>query len=232
MNIKILEIRGVPTYVNWSVSLLLGYLFFMGLWGGEEGGNLLFAIRNLCLGIGLYIVVIIHEYFHVFAGQRFGIPTEEIGLYVLGGIAKMKIIPSDKNRHEMWVALAGPFSNLLLAIFGLILVYILAYFGLTDHLVNDVIKYFIGINVIIGGFNMLPAFPMDGGRVVRSFFATIIGIEAATYVSAILGMLFSVIFIIVHWLYLGGILLPIIALFVFFNCVAAIMNIRSSENLI
>ena len=147
---------GIDLFVHWSFVLLL---FVTGL----HLGAIIFYLA-------VFACVTLHEYGHALAARKYGIGTDSITLYPIGGIARLADIPRDP-KQEMVIALAGPAVNVVLAIalFPLAAIFgkampVYAGFGFFEAL--------FAANVGLVLFNMIPAFPMDGGRVLRAFLAS------------------------------------------------------------
>ena len=143
------------------------------------------------MGVGLvaaiFVVIVVHELGHALVARRYGIPTRDIMLLPIGGIASLERMP-EKPSQELAVALVGPVINLVLAA----LCYVP--FTLTDPgtLANVLFKQLVWINVGLALFNLIPAFPMDGGRALRALLAMRMGNERATDIAAQLGKIFAV----------------------------------------
>ena len=146
--------------------------------------------------IAVFFFVTIHELCHSLVAKRFGIPVREIMLLPIGGVSKMEKAP-EKPREELLISLAGPLSNVaIVAVFYFPLKHLLGAGVLLHPLSTNswplAIAYAYWINLMLAGFNMLPAFPMDGGRVLRALLATRIGYYKATRVAVALGRLFAI----------------------------------------
>ena len=163
----------------------------------------------------LFLCVLLHELGHVFAARRFGVQTRDVTLWPFGGIASMERMP-EKPSQELMVALAGPAVNVVIAA-GLLL-----WLGprlnpesltqIQDPAVSLAAKL-VGANIILVLFNMIPAFPMDGGRVLRALLAMRMGNARATELAATIGQGFAIVFGVVGIFY--NPMLIIIALFIF-----------------
>ncbi len=134
------ELPGLKTYVYWALAL--------------EGA------------IGVFASIILHECGHALVARRYGIPIKDITLFIFGGVANMEEEP-DKPRHEFLMAIAGPLTSGALALVFLLLD---ALFGRVtpEAPVLSVFRYLAWLNGLLGAFNMIPAFPLDGGRVLRA----------------------------------------------------------------
>lgn len=124
------------------------------------------AARRLLEGLTLFAAVFVHELAHVAAARRFGVSAEGVELSALGGVAQIDASLAWDPRAERWVAVAGPLSNLVMACGGWAAA---AVFGGPGW------NFFVQANVILGGFNLLPALPLDGGRVLRAALAARLG---------------------------------------------------------
>lgn len=141
--------------------------------------------------LGLFLSVIFHEFCHSLVARRLGLPMKGITLFIFGGVAEMGEEPPSA-RVEFLMAIAGPLSSLgLAAVFYLI--YVQGMSAKWPLPVNGVIRYLAYINVILAVFNILPAFPLDGGRVLRSIlWGAWNDLRRATRVSANIGSAFGI----------------------------------------
>ena len=151
--LTLLTLRGIPIRLHKSF-LLLGSLYLgMESWNGGLSG----AINALVLAVILFTCVALHELGHAVAARRCGLGTRDITLYPFVGIARLEGRP-EPGWPEAAIAAAGPGVNLVLAVLALPLAY---------HEL-PLARGFVLINLLMGVLNLLPAFPMDGGRVLRS----------------------------------------------------------------
>jgi Zn-dependent protease/predicted transcriptional regulator len=154
--------------------------------------------------LGLFLSVIFHEFCHSLVARRLGLPMKGITLFIFGGVAEMSDEPPSA-KVEFLMAIAGPLSSLLIA-----LVCYLIYLGGTSAEwplpVNGVLRYLAYINVLLAIFNILPAFPLDGGRVLRSILWGIKkDLRWATRVSAAVGSIFGIFLIVMGiFQFIGG----------------------------
>ena len=174
------SVFGVPIRLHFTFLLLLVLLAAFGFNGTESG-----VMHVLYLGM-LFLSVLLHEIGHAVVSTRFGIRTVEIVVFPIGGIARLERQP--KPKEELWIALAGPMVNLIIAVS--LFVYIGNTRGIgailqpTDTNLTERIAYG---NLALAVFNMLPAFPMDGGRVMRSLIARFRPEREATRIAAASG---------------------------------------------
>ncbi|QFU17950.1 site-2 protease family protein [Microvirga thermotolerans] len=184
-SIPVARIAG--TAVRIHVTFLL-FLVWIGAsyWrmGGREA-----AVEGVLFMVLLFACVLAHEFGHILAARRFGIRTPEVTLWPIGGIASLERLPS-KPREELIVAVAGPAVNVAIAA----LIVLALGIGLGDAATaamddprTSLLARLAGANIFLVVFNLLPAFPMDGGRVLRALLAMRMGSLEATRVAARIG---------------------------------------------
>jgi Zn-dependent protease len=221
------RIAGIDVRIHATFLLLLvwfGFVYF------AEGGYAA-MFTGLTFIILLFVCVLLHEFGHALAARAYGINTPDITLLPIGGIARLERMP-DKPWQELVVALAGPAVNVVIA-FGLYLV-IGRFFGLGDleELAEgrgNLLTQLLSINVILVVFNLLPAFPMDGGRVLRALLAMRLSHGRATRIAAAVGQVVAVLFGLLG-LFGGNPFLLFIAVFVFFGARAEASFATFKEN--
>ncbi len=201
------------TAIRIHVTFLL-FLIWLGVIYYRQGGTEA-AWQGTLFIVLLFLCVLLHELGHVFAARRYGVQTRDVTLWPFGGIASMERLP-DKPYQELVVAIAGPLVNVVIA--AVLLLWLGTWLdpeGLTkidDPAVSMAAKL-AGANVVLVLFNMIPAFPMDGGRVLRALLAMRMGNARATEVAATIGQGFAVAFGIFGIFY--NPMLIIIAVFIF-----------------
>lgn len=186
---KIARIAGTEVRVHLTLLLLL---FWIGVAASSQGTPLDGAVVVLLLSL-IFLCVLLHEFGHVFVALFFGITTPKIVLYPIGGVAWMKRIPREP-RQEFFIAIAGPAVNFLIAAI------IFFVFGVSfppttaDALptFGGILPALLWINLAIGLFNLLPAFPMDGGRIFRALVAMWMPYEKATALAVRVGEVFGI----------------------------------------
>jgi Zn-dependent protease len=180
------------TAIRIHVTFLL-FLVWLGAIYYREGGASA-AWQGTVLIVLIFLCVLLHELGHVFAARRYGIKTRDVTLWPFGGIASMEQMP-EKPGHELIVALAGPAVNVVIAA-GLLL-----WLGprLNPETLTEIENPAVslaaklaGANIMLVLFNLIPAFPMDGGRVLRALLAMWIGNARATELAAAIGQGFAV----------------------------------------
>jgi Zn-dependent protease len=175
--IRIGRVFGIEVTVHWTFFLLLLWVGLMG-WSGsaplfERGGPIGF-VSGVALAIGAFACVLLHEFGHSLTARRFGIETRGNTLLPIGGVARLERMPR-KPTEELWITIAGPAVNLAIAIALIPLVW------LTDFWLLDRLMW---VNVVLLVFNLIPAFPMDGGRILRALLATRLPYGRATHIAA------------------------------------------------
>ncbi|WP_123538400.1 site-2 protease family protein [Halosimplex salinum] len=160
--------------------------------------------------LGLFVSVGIHELGHAWAARRYGIGTESITLWLLGGIAAPESMPREWNR-EFWIAIAGPITSVLTGVACYLVVLALP---ASTPVLTFVFGWLVVTNVILAVFNLLPAFPMDGGRILRALLARSQPYEVATRSAARFGTAFALLFAVVGVLNFAPMLI-LLSLFIY-----------------
>jgi Zn-dependent protease len=216
--LKIATFFKIPVYLHWSFPLIFLYVLFIGNQIGA-GPIEMSAIAVFLLLI--FLCVLMHEYGHALTARRYGVNTRDIILSPIGGIARLEKIP-EKPSEELKVALAGPAVNVVIALILLPIVYFLRKDGLIyegeselEALQNwnNLLPLVLGTNVLLVVFNMIPAFPMDGGRVLRSILAMRMDRVKATKIAFIIAQV-AALFMFVYGIYASQYVLCFIAIFV------------------
>lgn len=178
------RIAAVAVKVHVTFWLLLAWI---GVSAAREGG-LAAATQSVLFIALLFVCVIAHEFGHILVARRFGIATKEVTLLPIGGVASLQRLPDTPGR-ELAVALAGPAVNVVIA---LALALALGSFGVAslDNLANPGVSMLVRLaaaNLVLAAFNLIPAFPMDGGRVLHALIAMRTGEARATEIAAGVG---------------------------------------------
>lgn len=206
------------TVIRIHVTLLLLLAWYA--WGGWRMAGVGGAVEEIVFIALVFVSVLLHEFGHIRAARHYGIPTPEVLLTPIGGLARIARMP-EKPRQELVIALAGPLVTLaiVLAVGGGVLV-VAGEQALLPESVVDVPLWtaITWINVFLLAFNVLPSFPMDGGRVLRALLAMRLGMVRGTRIAARVGQAFAVVFAIVGLQY--NIFLVVIAAFVFLGAEA------------
>lgn len=181
---------------------LLALLAWIIITSPIDRGSIAMGILEVVTVLAVFAIVMMHELAHALVARRFGAQTREILLLPIGGIASMDKLPS-RPSQELAVAAAGPTLNIGLA---LILAIVLAALGAdfrpgpTADL-QTLAAQLLWINVALAGFNLIPAFPMDGGRILRALLAIVVGYARATRIAAKIGYGIAVAFILFGLVY-------------------------------
>ncbi|ELZ48736.1 peptidase M50 [Halorubrum distributum JCM 9100] len=226
--IKVGSAFGIPIRLNWTFLIVLP--LFAYLIGGQVGeiagvmnevaglgidagavaaGNTPWLL-GLAAAVGLFVGVLLHEFGHSLVAMRYGYEIESITLWLLGGLASFAEFPEDW-KHEFWIAIAGPLVSVAVGVacYGVVLVGA----GGSDALLF-VFGYLALLNVVLAVFNMLPAFPMDGGRVLRALLARNQPHAQATQRAAAVGKVFAFLMGIIG-LFTFQLLLIVLAFFIY-----------------
>ena len=183
---KLGKFAGIDVYIHATFLLLIGWVGYSHWLEHRDWGQVLTGILFI---LALFACVILHEYGHALTARRYGIKTRDITLYPIGGVARLERMP-EKPIEELWVALMGPAVNVVIAA-GLF-----AYLFLTSSLVTlteltvasgSFLERLMTVNISLVLFNLIPAFPMDGGRVLRALLAMRMDYVRATQIAANIG---------------------------------------------
>jgi Zn-dependent protease len=187
-------------------------------------------LLNVGLVLAIFGCVVLHELGHALAARRYGIQTKKITLLPIGGLASLERIP-DEPKQELWVALAGPAVNVAIA---LVLLAITPAFALLPDDASLTVSTFEGLlatllqaNVMLVLFNLVPAFPMDGGRVLRALLALRMGRVRATQIASSLGQFLAVGFVL--WGLFSNPMLVLIGIFIFFGAQSESVVVQQLE---
>lgn len=205
--LKIAAPFGIPLRLHWTFGLIFLYIFFIAWDDKWDWPATLMAVG---LVISLFLCVTMHEYGHALTARRFGVDTQDILLSPIGGIARLDRIPSDP-KEELLVAIAGPAVNFVLAGFlgsylftlpPLLRAHVLQSFLFRDSnyffpeipLAGYAVIILFFLNLVLALFNLLPAFPMDGGRILRALLCIRFKRYTATLIAARIGQFFALLF--------------------------------------
>ena len=197
-SLKVGRLFGIPVYLHTTFLLLMAFIL-LSRW--RAGGSLVAAVGGVLFIVAIFATVVLHELGHALMARRFGIQTKDITLLPIGGIARLERMP-DVPRHELLVALAGPAVNVVIAgvVFGISMLMgrqpVLG--SPTESL--GALDRFIAINAWLAVFNLIPAFPMDGGRALRALLAERLDYVRATQIAASLGQGIAMVFGIIGFL--------------------------------
>lgn len=190
---KLGRMLGIDVYIHVTFLLLLA---FVAVTHWLAQGSVAAVVAGAGFFLALFACVLLHEYGHALMARRFGIATHDITLLPIGGVARLERMP-DKPIQELWVALAGPAVNVgIAAILAVWLTISGSWepFSTLSTTGGSFAERLIAVNVFLVLFNLIPAFPMDGGRVLRAMLAMRLEYTRATRIAATIGQSLAVVF--------------------------------------
>ena len=224
---KLARIAGIDIYVH--VTFLM-VIVWIGVIHWSQNETLGAVIEGVGFILALFACIVLHEYGHALTARRYGIRTRDITLLPIGGLARLERMP-DVPAQELWVALAGPAVNVIIA--AVLFIWLQASgswqpLDSVDVASGAFAQRILLANVFLAGFNLLPAFPMDGGRALRALLATRMEYTRATQRAAQIGQGMAVLFAFVG--FQGNPMLIFIALFVWIGAgqEASMVQMKSS----
>jgi stage IV sporulation protein FB len=214
---RLATIAGTEVRVHLTFFLLLLFVAVQGTSGGQGYQGAVFATALVST---MFFCVLLHEFGHVFAARLYGIKTPDITLLPIGGVARLERMPRTPS-HELVVALAGPLVNVLIAaVIALVLgVAVRLDPTFSFNLQGGFWQHLMTWNILMVVFNMVPAFPMDGGRVLRALLAMVMDYGKATRWAATIGQGLAAVVVMV--MLLSGTFQPFLLLIAFFIFMAA-----------
>jgi Zn-dependent protease/predicted transcriptional regulator len=198
---------GIDIKIHWTFLLLLVFFAFLGY---RDSGSAVGALVTAAVVVVLFFCVLLHEFGHSLVAQRLGLEVPDITLLPIGGLARLKRLP-DRPIDEVKIAIAGPLVNFVLAplFLGVALLLGTDLSGVSGGLVGvdslgGAFAVLALLNFVLAVFNLIPAFPMDGGRVLRGLLAIRLGPVRATDISSGVGQFFGIVFILIGLFILLG----------------------------
>ncbi len=219
-SLHLTTVSGIPVKIHWTFGLLLLWVVYET---GKGKFDPWFVLISLGIVLSVFFCVILHEFGHSFAARKFGVQTHDILMTPIGGIARLERMPEGRGQ-EFWVAIAGPIVNFVIV--GLIWFGYFAFDGVVLPIFsldfwemnNGATSYFrilMMANGYLGIFNLLPAFPMDGGRMLRSLLSLRIDRQKATQIASYVGQGIALLMF-GYGLYQGHPTMTLIGVFIFF----------------
>jgi len=189
-SLKIASISGIEVRIHLTFLLFLAWIWFSYYEIAGVGG----ATQGVLLFLALFACVLLHEFGHAFAARAFGIQTADITLLPIGGVARLNRIP-EEPWQELVVAVAGPLVNVVIATALVFVVHEAAPLNQLESIENPRIELLAQLaswNIVLVLFNLIPAFPMDGGRVLRALLAMVMPYSRATWIAARIGQALAI----------------------------------------
>lgn len=217
-SLYLVTIAGIPIYLHFTFILLL---VFVGFWEISRHQQIFGGVLFI---ICVFASVALHELGHALVAKRFGIKTDDIVLYPIGGVARLRSM--GEGFQEFWIAIAGPCVNVVIAFAIWLALRLTGHWVPLEQLANENANFWTStgfwqnvamVNIVLLVFNLIPAFPMDGGRVLRAILARKLPKEKATGIAAKIGQGMAILFMLFG--FLGG--NPFLMFIGFFVFVAA-----------
>jgi Zn-dependent protease/predicted transcriptional regulator len=190
---KLVRLAGIDVYVHATFLVLLGWI---GVIHWLEARTLVGTVAGVAFIVALFACVVLHEFGHALTARRYGIQTRDITLLPIGGLARLERMP-DRPIEEFWVAIAGPAVNVAIALLLFVWLRVSGDWEPVDSLGlarGSFVERIMVANGVLVVFNLLPAFPMDGGRVLRALLATRLDYARATQLAASIGQGMAIFF--------------------------------------
>ena len=231
------RVAGIDIAVHATFPLLLAWIALMALGGGATLADALSAVM---LTLAVFVTVVLHELGHALTARHFGIRTTDITLLPIGGIARLERLPREP-RQELLITLAGPAVNVALAAVFAAPLALWGGLGRVPELItstasatpSNFLAQLIALNLWLAAFNLIPAFPLDGGRVLRAILAARTrDYVRATLSAARVGRAFALVFGLVGLFVVGSPVLVFIALFVWLAAAAEAAAVQTTEALV
>jgi len=192
-SLRVGRFAGIDVYMHVTFLLLVSWVAFM-YW--RQGQSIVSAMAGVAFILAVFLCVVLHEFGHALTARRYGIKTRDIILLPIGGVARLERLPT-RPLQELWVALAGPAVNVAIAVGLFAWLELTASFEPLQTMTlttGPVLERLMAVNLFLVAFNMIPAFPMDGGRVLRAILATRTEYSRATQIAASIGQGIAIVF--------------------------------------
>lgn len=213
------RISGIKIFIHWTFLLLIFWIILSGVRRGYSAEAIFWSIGFI---LAVFVCITLHELGHAITAKRFNFKTRDITLLPIGGVARMEGLP-DKPMQEFLVALMGPVVNLFISLALFIVLRMAGSFPQSqESLYITTGKNFwfqlYSVNLFLALFNLIPAFPMDGGRILRAILSSRMQRAKATRIAARVGQFIAIAFILLGFLY--NPFLSLIGVFVFIGAQA------------
>ena len=194
---KLGKIDDISVYIHWTFSLLILFIVYVNYKSGQNTTQILWSLLFIAC---IFLTVFLHELGHALTAKKFGIKTKDITLLPIGGLARLERLP-EKPSEELMVAFAGPLVNIVLALGTS---FFISLPNTSEEMLvqlangvnaNNFFLNFYLVNIVLAIFNLIPAFPMDGGRVLRALLSYKLERHVATKIAARIGQILAVGFI-------------------------------------
>lgn len=219
--------KNIKVFIHWTFSILLLWIIISNY---RQGMPTIDIIWIILLVLALFFCVVLHEFGHALAAQKYGIQTKDIVLYPIGGVARLEKLPEDP-KQELWVAIAGPLVNIVIF---LLLSIVLSIQGFDVDALEEInigpdtfLLYLASANLVLAIFNLIPAFPMDGGRILRAFLAIKLPRAKATAIAGGIGQFLAVFFI--FFGLFNNPILVLIGIFIFLGASAEVSHTQQES---
>jgi Zn-dependent protease len=216
-SLKIASISGIEVRIHITFLLFLAWIGFSYYEIAGASG----ATQGVLFILALFACVLLHEFGHAFAARAFGIQTPDITLLPIGGVARLSRIP-DEPWQELAVAVAGPLVNVVIAAVLIFVVHQATPLDQLESIENpriEILARLASVNIVLVLFNLIPAFPMDGGRVLRAILAMAMPYSRATWIAARIGQVLAI--CLAAYSYFGPTKNPILIFIAFFIFIGA-----------
>lgn len=220
------RISGIKIFIHWTFLLLILWIVFGNLRSGLNAGEITWSVIFV---LAIFGCVIFHELGHSVAAKRFNIKTKDITILPIGGVAQLESIP-EKPKEELVVALAGPAVNFIIV--AALLPFVWRSMSANPEEISlavtgpeNFLPSLVRVNLWLALFNLIPAFPMDGGRVLRALLGFRLSHARATSIAASLGQILAIIFVVIG--FIGNPFLIFIGFFIFLGAQGEVVYSRS-----
>jgi len=192
------KFAGIKVFIHWTFLILIGWITFYHYQKGYSGLDILIVILFILV---VFACVTLHEFGHALMAKRFNFKTRDITLLPIGGLARLEKMP-EKPLQELLVAFAGPAVNIVISILLFTYFYLFMPHDVIGNLYEakiapeNFVMNLMAVNIVLVIFNLIPAFPMDGGRVFRALLSFTMDRVKATKIAASLGQFLAIIFVV------------------------------------